>query len=504
MSNITKIVCCAILGIAIALVVVSIVPALSNLEVLAFLAISAMALFLILIWLINNEQFVSFFILSLPLIPLFQALLPRNVQNDLGIEVFLLEMLLGGVLSILWLTKRNIGFSTTKYQKDFEAFKAIISIWVGLNLLPTVFSMDTYRSLMLFLIGVLEPVLVFFLIANKTRVSHKMLLFLLLSLIGSGMILILLGFAFKFVAAARTGVDILLLREGDIYGSNAVIGAIAFILPLVFMGSGHWRGYWPQSAFNIFRAVFLLFTLLSIIWIITALSRWGYVTFATAFALVLFFDRGYPKLRWTILLTAALLLFIMFFSFSEHIREVITYRFTYGQPLSWEYILQVAREDARWDIWQNAWDYFKDNIVVGVGLGNHFAISPQQFTTAHNIFLNILVERGILVSIAFGAIIAFFYRLNFKFRRKAKDQNLRRLSLFLGIGMMTFLVWALTGGDFIQARGFISAIPAHYFSVILGLQLYIIKLDCLNIETGYGEKGDKSDGGNKNSVCIKP
>jgi len=482
MSNITKIICCTILGVAIALGVALVVPVLSNLEVLAFLAISAMVLFLILIWLTNSEQFVSFFILSLPLIPLFQALLPHDMQNDLGIDVFLLEMFLGAILLILWLTKKSIRLSTIEYQKDFEAFKTIISIWVFLNLLPTLFSMDIYRSSILFFIGVLEPALVFFLIANKTQVSRKMLFSLLLSLIGSGMVLVLLGFAFKFVAAARTGVDILLLREGDIYGSNAVIGALAFILPLVFMGSRHWRSYWPQSAFNIFRIILLLFTLLSLIWIITALSRWGYVTFLVAFALAVFFDRGHSKLRWAVPLTSALLLFMLFFP--EHIREVIVYRFTQGQPLTWESILQVARADARWDIWQNAWDYFKDNVVVGVGLGNHFAISPQQFTTAHNIFLNMLVERGILVSIVFGAVIAFFYKLNFQFRRKAKDQNLRRLSLFLGIGMTTFLIWALAGNDLIQARGFISAIPAHYFSVILGLQLYIIKLDCL-------DKGEK-------------
>jgi len=485
MSNITKIICCIILGGAIALVVALVVPVLSNLEVLAFLAISAMVLFLILVWLTNKEQFVSFFILFLPLIPLFQALLPHEVQNDLGVDVLFMEMLFGGGLLILWLTKRNIGLSTIEYQKDFKAFKTIISIWVFLNLLPTLFSMDIYRSLMLFLIGVFEPALVFFLIVGKTRVNRKMLLSLLLGLIGSGIVLVLLGFAFKFVAAARIGVNFLLLREGDIYGSNAVIGAIAFLLPLVFMGSRHWHGYWPQSVFNIFRIVLFLFTLLSLVWIITALSRWGYVTFAAAFLLALFFDRGYSKLRWVVPLAAALLLFMLFFP--EHIREVITYRFTQGQPLTWESVLQVAQADARWDIWQNAWDYFKDNIVVGVGLGNHFAISPQRFTTAHNIFLNMLVERGILVSMAFVIVIAFFYKLNFQFRRKAKDQNLRRLSLFLGIGMMTFLVWALTGGDLIQARGFISAIPAHYFSVILGLQLYIIKLDCLAKGTKRGE-----------------
>lgn len=351
---------------------------------------------------------------------------------------------------------------------------------------------------MLFLIGVVEPALVFFLIADKTRVSYRMLPFLLLGLIGSVMILIILGFAFKFVLATKTGVaDIIWLRGGDIYGSNAVIGAISFLLPLVLMGSRYWHDYLPKSTFKIFRAIFLLFTLLGISWIITASSRWGYITFVTALVLVLLSDRGYSKLRWLIPLTAVLV-FIVFFS--AQIREMITYRFTYGQPFVWEYILQVAREDARWGIWQNAWDYFKSNTVVGIGLGNHFAISPQQFTTAHNIFLNMLVERGIVVSTAFLAIIAFFAKLNFKFRREAKDPTLRRLSLCLGLGVVTFLVWALAGGDFIQSRWFISAIPAHYFSAILGLQLYIIKLDCLN----KSEKGEKSHEKITDSVYFKP
>lgn len=477
MSNITKTACCAIVGITIALLVVSIVPDLDNLRVSVFLAISTVVLFLILIWLIRHEYFVGFFIASLSLIPLFQTLLPHKVRNELGIEIFALEGLCAGALLILWLVKKNIA-PAPEYQKDFTAFKVIISLWVVLNLLPTLFSMDIYRSAMLFLIGVVEPALVFFLIAYKTRASYRMLLFLLLSLIGSATILTILGFAFKFILATKTGIaDIISLRGGDIYGSNAVIGAISFLLPVVFMGSSHWRSYLPKSAFKIFKAVLLLFALLSISWIITASSRWGYMTLATAFALVLLSDREYSKLHWLIPLTAVLA-FILYFA--EGIREMITYRFTYGKPFTWEYILQVAREDARWGIWQNAWDYFKNNIVVGVGLGNHFVISPQQFTTAHNIFLNMLVERGIVVSIAFLAIITLFSKLNFKVRRKAKDPKLRRLSLFLGLGMVTFLVWALAGGDFIQSRWFISAIPAHYFSAILGLQLYIIKLDCLD------------------------
>lgn len=444
-----------------------------------FLGIFVIVCFLSLIWFIDGEKFVIFYVICIPIIPLYQNFFPsEGRRTDINIEILFLEVLFLFALIVLYLIKKNTNIKTG-YKNDFRVFNHLIFIWIVLNLISLLFSINVCRSFMMFLIGILGPALIFYLIANKIKVNYKMLYFLILSLFASGTMYVLIGLFKNFRQLTQIGEFIRITLRGN-YGTNETIGAISFMIPLMFLSYSYYFSFSQSNVFNkIFRFVLFAFRVFSITWILFSVSRWGYATFLLTILLVILFDRGNLKIYQ--LIPFAISLFFIF-SFFRETTELIIRRFTHTNLFTLESVYQASITNLRLGIWRNAWECFKEHIVFGIGLGNHLIISPMGYTTAHNMFLNILVERGIFVCIIFLGITVYFYKSAFKFMRNSKNYRLRRLSKFLTFSITIFLFWTLVGTDLIIATGYISAIKAHYFNFILGLQFYIMKLDSLNPE----------------------
>ena len=444
-----------------------------------FLGIFIMICFLSLIWFINGESFVIFYIICIPIIPLYQDFLQsEGRKTDINIKVLFLEVLFLFFLIVLYLIKKNTNIETG-HKNDFRIFNHLMFIWIISNLISLLFSINIYRSFMMFLIGILGPALIFYLIANKTKVNYKMLQFLILSLFASGSMYLSITLFMSFRQIMQIGKFVQVIGMSN-YGTNDTIGVISFIIPLMFLSYNYYSSFSQSNAFNkIFRFVLFAFKVFSITWIMFSISRWGYATFLVTILLVILFDRGNLKIYQLILFAISLYYIIFFF---RETTELIIRRFTHTNLFTLKSVYQASITDLRLDIWRNAWACFKDHIVFGVGLSNHILISPMRFTTAHNMFLNILVERGIFIFIIFLGIIAYFYKSVFKFMRNSKNYRLRRLSKFLAFSITIFLFWTLMGTDLIISTGYISAVKAHYFSFILALQFYIMKLDSLSPE----------------------
>jgi O-antigen ligase len=77
--------------------------------------------------------------------------------------------------------------------------------------------------------------------------------------------------------------------------------------------------------------------------------------------------------------------------------------------------------DGRLLIWGPAVQIFADHFVLGIGVGNFaHVIGDRSLSHAHNLFLNIAAERGVLGLAAFGIVIAALFRtLATAFRRTA-------------------------------------------------------------------------------------
>lgn len=133
-----------------------------------------------------------------------------------------------------------------------------------------------------------------------------------------------------------------------------------------------------------------------------------------------------------------------------------------------------------------AWNMFRDNPVLGVGVGNYntyYQIYARKLglewrttdRSAHNLYLEVAAERGILGLIVFGGIIAFTLMRVFKAGKKfmlSGQSDFAGLAGALGISFMTYLTASIFLHDayprfFWVLVGICWALPqsAFYFSI---------------------------------------
>jgi putative inorganic carbon (hco3(-)) transporter len=108
-----------------------------------------------------------------------------------------------------------------------------------------------------------------------------------------------------------------------------------------------------------------------------------------------------------------------------------------------------ATELSRLALWQAAFSLFVGHPVLGIGYGNYkylytsfMTISAQLDTLdAHNLYLQLLSETGLIGFLVFGAIVALFFRLSSTLIRN--QDSLRRI---IGVGMFGSLTGFLIHG----------------------------------------------------------
>ena len=277
-----------ILGISISVFSIYILHYLDKfIYVIIFIVIFILFYFLFLKLFIYNELFIGYLIIFLPIMPMFQRLLTYKEKITIDIFVLSLELFFVVSLIILFLSKKVI-YVKIQYKNILKDFNYLISLWIICNLVSVFFSINIYRSFLLFIIGVLGPAFVFYIITNKTKINYNTFKFLLLSLISSGVVALLLGFftrfRYKYIFDRTVG-----LMELRMYGSNSIIGIISFILPFIFLETIEGNNKFKN------KLILSIFRILSILWIIVALSRWGYFTFFVALILTFILDRGNKK-----------------------------------------------------------------------------------------------------------------------------------------------------------------------------------------------------------------
>lgn len=143
----------------------------------------------------------------------------------------------------------------------------------------------------------------------------------------------------------------------------------------------------------------------------------------------------------------------------------------------------------RMAMWQAAWNMFQDNPIFGVGIGNYAVAYPDYRLPlwkepkghAHNIYLNMLAEMGIIGLIAYLALMATFFVHGVRVLRRLSRSSELQFERYLVIGLLGSLV-VLTAHNFFDNL-FVHGIGVQ-IGVILGL---IFVLDRLGRESGSAE-----------------
>ena len=207
--------------------------------------------------------------------------------------------------------------------------------------------------------------------------------------------------------------------------------------------------------------------------ILLSLSRGAWLGTLAALGLVWLLESQRNRLRAVALaycgFTATLIVLIMGV-IPEAILSRITDLFVYGSRLLQE--LRAGPNPDNWAIlervsqWYAGWRMFAENPFLGVGIGNYpkayevYALPgwPTGVGHAHNYYLNLAAEGGLLTLTAFLLFLGLAWRLAAHTRRQAADTWERLLALGLMGSLAAFSAHSLVDSLFVHSIGILLGI----------------------------------------------
>ena len=184
--------------------------------------------------------------------------------------------------------------------------------------------------------------------------------------------------------------------------------------------------------------------LLCVVGIALSLSRGGLLALGVAL-LIGVFVAG----RWRVHMTALTVIVAV---------GTVSYFAAYASPQALQRITTVQGGSGRSDIWRVGWRMVEAHPIQGVGAGNfplvsvNYLLRPGTITAsryiidnpkvAHNMYLNVLAEGGIVGAALFFGILGFAlrcYQLAWRELRRSRDRDLEILAYALFIGLVGFL-----------------------------------------------------------------
>lgn len=208
---------------------------------------------------------------------------------------------------------------------------------------------------------------------------------------------------------------------------NALGGFLLLGLPFCLFYFQHPAG----MKYRVIPAAMLFLVLLALF---STLSRSAIL----GFGVVIFFSLFLGG-RWKLKLgVTGLVILLMLFLFFPTLINTIQTRFS--TMLSGEFDSHIVRLV----LYQSAIKMFESSPVFGIGLGN-FIVSQDilEVKGAHNVFLNILAELGLLGLTSFLAIQFFVLKNNLKFIRQEKSGVLPSMALCGSLSIIGFLAAGL-------------------------------------------------------------
>jgi len=278
----------------------------------------------------------------------------------------------------------------------------------------------------------------------------------------SGIVLawIALGFITKIyqgikwgrVLSPETGLYGVLSRGGGIGASNHIGGILLFFLPLI----KNYKILLLANFFLLFTFSRSIYLLLILFWIIKLFPYIRIKKIAIKALLGLF-------------IVGSLLWCCVPGYYTSEIKDWFILRTVggseYGTTIS-EKISARLQVEPRWQIYSQALKIFKETKGQGIGLGGFYwgqkMIGEQpRFSNAHNLYLTLLSEGGVLFLLGFVYLLFYMFRLAFKYNKNVL------FALFL------FTIWGFINGQIYEASMLVSCGDYYYLIFLLAYLQYI-------------------------------
>jgi len=323
---------------------------------------------------------------------------------------------------------------------DFQRFKPKINtamklsfIFLGITIISAIFGLDFYRSFISDferlegVTGVIYLTIYLFLLWQFLQTKKDWLNYIKFAVVVSFLVS-LYGIIQRF--------SLLPVFEAGDSRVSGTVGNPAFLAGYLLLAGGlatYWYLTEKNKHYKIFAGLTAILDIFVLLLTATRGAILGLIFGAVVFLLIYGFW-GHKKLKKysIIFLLIIVLSAVAFFNWRENFKN---------SPV--EFVNRIANISMRDDsiknrllVWQWGWESFKENPILGVGVENfnyeynkYFTpkVSEDWFDRTHNIYLDQLVQNGILGFLAYLIIFAYlFYRL-----WSARKENKTAFIIFL-------------------------------------------------------------------------
>lgn len=267
----------------------------------------------------------------------------------------------------------------------------------------------------------------------------------------------IVGLFYKFMSGISSGVGFLMSRSGGLWASNHQASIVFLLLPFVKIKWIRWTAIsllLLHFSRGVFACLFLYFILeilvekrivLKDILIITTIL-------IIVIGLLLF---AFPDIF--ILILKFLMLRLIFGGAGGN--SLVLIQDLDLSNLSFNHILQAILLDDRFVLAQKAIDIIYKTKFIGIGLGGYIdgleqLGFPAVYSNAHNVYLTILAEGGVLFFLFFIGMLIFITLKAFKNEKKAF------------ISLILFIIYGLFSGQ-IYESGFEKSVIDYYYLIFI-------------------------------------
>lgn len=319
------------------------------------------------------------------------------------LEIFILFSI--GITGLVYLKGK---YPVTDFKTSLDPF---IGLFLGASILAVITSYDVIGGLGILKAYIIEPIIFYYLLIFVSK--HKGYQFIIMSLIGAGIWLCLLGLLQNFFGVfIFAKVEYEQNRITSVY--NSANSLALFLGPLVLLVFSQ---FYSLDYKKYLRFVYLGFFVMFIFIMYFTRSRGGLISLAGALAVFIF---GYMTIKyhfirrfWVVVPTTVAICLIAFFGFLYENYDF--FPINYSVPYTAGDTLQI-----RYFIWAGTINMLKEHFVFGAGLNGFKTLYSnqyrpvqyqEQFQYPHNILLTFWTEMGIFGLFSFLLLIVSLYSI---------------------------------------------------------------------------------------------
>lgn len=382
---------------------------------------------------------------------LFFLLLPTYlIRFQIGFLPTTLLEIMFGIIFIIWIIKyrRSILSSLWSSTKKYPVFFIATLLFLLAATISVFTSIDTRSALGEWKAFYVEPVIIFIILITALKEDKKTQNLILFSLITSGLLTSLLAIYQHFtgwMVPEAFWSNQNTYRVTAWYGfPNAVGMFLAPLIPLAIYGIKQILTKSKNNSKYLFLIPYSLFLILSSFAIVFAKSTGALIGLIGGIGLLLLLNK---KTKWPTLAIGIISVISLFFLPQlSNIKQEIFFGDRSGQ--------------IRLTMWQNTFDFLKDNPIAGAGLASYSEKIVPYHTTVngegieifhhpHNILLTMWVNLGILGLLSFTVItiysLFFIPYYLYKQKKQIPPQN-----LFMISSLVTILIMGLVDSPYIK------------------------------------------------------